>query len=152
VATLGHAPPIGPGGASRVAFSRDGATLLSLDARVYACDLTTGSRQARPPFPPTDLKLLLSCMAVSPDGRTAATGGFPLPHGGVRLWDVASRKLLRVLGGQPDRVTALVFEADGRRLAGWNGRSVQFWDVTSGQLLETRPLQGLIVLPRRSGS
>jgi WD40 repeat protein len=146
VAAFRHDPP--GWGVRSIAFSLDGTTLLSLQTSgVSVVDLA--SRQPRPPFPQTDLAL--QCMAISPDGRTVATGGFlPHPNGDVRLWEVASGTLRRVLSGQPARVTALAFEADGRGLVGWNGRSVQRWDVTSGQLLETRPLRGVIVVPRRS--
>ena len=86
------------------------------------------------------------CVALSPDGRYAASGGQhkalevldPANQDVLRLWDVASGRLLRKLMGHQEVVHHVVFSADSRRLASscWD-RSVRLWDV-SGRLA---PLQ-----------
>lgn len=70
----------------------------------------------------TDFELLspasatsLSCAALSPDGRLAATGGV----GQVNLWEAASGQRLATLKAGRDRVLSLAFSPDGLWL--WAG-------------------------------
>jgi tRNA A-37 threonylcarbamoyl transferase component Bud32 len=82
------------------------------------------------------------CVALSRDGRYAATGGQhkaaegrdPANHDVLRLYDVASGRLLRKLTGHAAVVHHVAFTADGRRLvsSSWD-QSVRVWDV-SGRL------------------
>jgi WD40 repeat protein len=78
------------------------------------------------------------CVALSPDGRHAATAGNDCT---VRLWDAVSGKQLRVLWGHQTGVTAVAFSPDGRRLATASGdRTARLWDAASGKQL--RVLRG----------
>jgi WD40 repeat protein len=65
-------------------------------------------------------------VAYSPDGRTLAwaTG----PEHGIQLWDIATARERRWLGGYPP----LVFAPDGKTLAS-GGRSAIVWDLTEGK-------------------
>ena len=67
-------------------------------------------------------------LAISPDGRTVATGHY---DGSVRLWEVATGKERRCFVGHQDRVRALAFSPDGKRLASASiDTSVLVWAVS----------------------
>jgi WD40 repeat protein len=78
----------------------------------------------------------LYAMAMSPDGQQFATGGV---DGMVRIWDVESGKLIRVLVGHNSYVFGLAWSPDGNTLAstGSFDGSVRLWDARSGRPLRT---------------
>ncbi len=77
-------------------------------------------------------------IALSPDGQllAAAAGGRPV----IEVWDVKERRLLRRLRGHRERITALAFTPDGKRLASsaWDN-TVKFWDVRADQEAHALP-------------
>lgn len=78
-------------------------------------------------------------LALSPDGKTIATGG-GMYDGNIRLWSVNGGPMLRTL--QPNDPTAIVqmsFSADGQTLASVTAYSnlLRLWDVASGRLLRS---------------
>src|SRR5262249_32791468 len=78
--------------------------------------------------------------AFSPDGTRAVTGGF-FPDTGVRLWDVAGRRLIAVLTGHKNMVMALAFSRDGSRaVAAAMDHTARLWDGGTGAPVAT--LQG----------
>lgn len=67
-----------------------------------------------------------------PDGGAVATGH---DDGMVRLWDVASRKLLQEFKGHSKPISALVFSPDGARLASaGEDRAIVLWDAAGKQI------------------
>jgi WD40 repeat protein/mono/diheme cytochrome c family protein len=73
----------------------------------------------------------VSCVAFSPDGKRALSGG---DDGTLRLWDVAGGKELRRFEGHREAVSVVAFSADGRLAAsGGRDRTVRVWDVDGGR-------------------
>ncbi|MFC4590710.1 nSTAND1 domain-containing NTPase [Sphaerisporangium corydalis] len=93
----------------------------------------------------------VQALAVSPDGRTLAVGGF----GAVTLWNVGSRSPLSTrLQGVMGRIRALAFSPDGRLLAaGGADGMIRLWNLPSGtpaapaRLGRTRSVTGLAFSP-----
>jgi len=73
----------------------------------------------------------VQCVAVSPDGKLAATGGSDRI---IRVWDTATMTGKVVLRGHTDTVTALAFAPNSRTLlSGSADRTAHLWDVETGK-------------------
>jgi thiol-disulfide isomerase/thioredoxin/DNA-binding beta-propeller fold protein YncE len=74
----------------------------------------------------------------TPDGSAFVVGGDGGPKGDIRLWDVASGKLLQqfVTGGEP-WFSGAVFLPGGKQLLSWYSaeRNLYLWDVATGQVI-----------------
>ena len=92
------------------------------------------------PGPPAQAELrghggFVKGVAVSPDGRTAATASFDYS---VMLWDIASQKPLRRLEGHEAAVNVVAFLPSGDRIvSGGDDATLRLWDASSGALLHT---------------
>jgi hypothetical protein len=64
------------------------------------------------------IDLKVTCLALSPNGRTLATVGWAPT---IRLWDVARGKERRRLDGHRGTVTSLAWSTDGNTLISGNG-------------------------------
>jgi WD40 repeat protein len=72
----------------------------------------------------------VACVAVSPDGTRAVSGG---ADRGLWVWDLAARRELRCLAGHRDRVCCVGFSPDGRRvLSSALDQTVRLWDLDAG--------------------
>ncbi|WP_170936995.1 MULTISPECIES: caspase family protein [Rhodomicrobium] len=78
-------------------------------------------------------------VAMSPDGRVAAAGGFNRSGGDhwVYLFDTASGKLLRRLGQLKNVIYHLSYSPDGKYLAATlgSGQGLRVWDTATWQLV-----------------
>ncbi len=69
----------------------------------------------------------VACIAISPDGTRAVTGG--ADHG-LWVWDLVNRREIRCLAGHRDRVCCVAFSPDGRRvLSSSLDQTVRLWDL-----------------------
>jgi WD40 repeat protein len=102
-----------------LSLSPDGAVLSAAlaDGRVRHWEVSTSKELAK-----YDGRFV----AYSPDRRTLAWA--PGPAYGIQLWDVATARKRRWLGGDPP----LVFAPDGKTLAS-GGSSGIVWDLTEGE-------------------
>jgi WD40 repeat protein len=118
-----------------LAFSADGGSLAvtSYDTTVRVWDVTTGKERGKCETPGSQALAVLS-----PDGKTAATGGPNHAHA-VLLWDVATGRRRDDFGGHTGPISAITFSPDGKRVAtcSWlRGESeIRLWDAASGRLL-----------------
>lgn len=77
----------------------------------------------------------LYSLALSPDGKTLATGSYDQK---IKLWEVESGKEIRTLSGHNGAIFDLSFRKDGKILASASAdRTVKLWDVASGERRDT---------------
>lgn len=85
-------------------------------------------------------------VSFSPDGRLLASIG--IYGNSIKLWEVASGRLLRQLDSNIPSMAATVnarpfrFSRDGRMVIALADRSIRRWDVDTGRELSATPLQG----------
>jgi WD40 repeat protein/serine/threonine protein kinase len=133
----------------RVVFSPDGKLLVAgagnwPRADIHLWDAATGSEKARLQG---HSHVLLS-LAISPDGKTLASGGLDRT---LRLWDVASGRALRTLRGQPDWTVDAKFSPDGNTLAtGSNFKTVRLWEAASPQAIAAELAEDRALEDRRT--
>jgi WD40 repeat protein len=82
----------------------------------------------------------MDVVAISPDGTLVATGGRADPESVVRLWSMATGKLVRVLRGPSLSLSQsfldLAFSPDGSRIASALGdNTARVWNVATGDQL-----------------
>lgn len=75
------------------------------------------------------------CYELSPDGKSGVSGG---GDDTVRLWDMASGKLLGTLRGHKAPVLSVAFSPDGKKvLSGSWDKTAKLWEVATGRELTT---------------
>jgi WD40 repeat protein len=74
-------------------------------------------------------------VVFSPDGCTALSGSADKT---VKLWELATGKVLRTFIGHSKEVTAVAFSPDGRTmLSGGADSKVTLWDITTGTQIQS---------------
>jgi WD40 repeat protein len=117
------------------AFTPDGRrALVSIVRDLYLIDVANAHvikvthTTARP----------ILCVAIAPDGKTAATGGYDHP---IKLWDPQDVRYMNFMAGHLGPVRAVTFFPDSRTLASASeDNTVRLWDVET--LNEVRSFTG----------
>jgi WD40 repeat protein len=113
-------------------FTPDGGSLVTagVDRTVYFWDTKTWKLQRKLTGQPE----MISTLAISPDGRTLASGGFnditekhPVS---ILMWDLTSGKMVGRMSS-PQMVKSVAFSPDGKLLAAASGQTVRVWAVPS---------------------
>jgi WD40 repeat protein len=77
----------------------------------------------------------VNSVAFSPDGRYALSCN---DYGGLLLWELGTRSLIRRFEGHRGKVRSVAFSPDGRLiLSGGEDESMKLWNVESGQEIRT---------------
>ncbi|GEM_PF-3100722 len=77
----------------------------------------------------------VSSVAVSPDGKVLASG---CQDGSVKLWDLKTGQVQRILLGHALAVNCVTISADGKVVASGSGdKTVKLWNLQTGELLQT---------------
>ncbi|BAY31968.1 WD-repeat protein [Nostoc carneum NIES-2107] len=86
-----------------------------------------------------DAQSLINDVAISPDGKTFATG---VRDNAIKLWDVNSGKLIYTLTGHTAEVRSVTFSPDGKSLAsGSQDGTIKLWNISTGKLIGTLTAQ-----------
>jgi WD40 repeat protein len=127
-------------GVAAVAFTRDGAAILSGGSdTVKLWDAATGRLVHS--FGRIDDDLY-QAIATSPDGRFFVTPGRKMVPGGarypLRVWDLRARRVIRTLDGHTGFARALAYGPDGKIIASaGKDKSIRLWDAGTGKLLRS---------------
>lgn len=120
-----------------VAFSPDGQWLVvSSEVGVTLCNIAVQQKlpdgNAILALRADDANGILRLTFSSDDRRIATAGG----DGLVRVWDVASKRVVRTLSGKLELSAAVRFSHNGNLLAGYGfGNTIKLWDAESGEEL-----------------
>lgn len=125
-----------PAGVSGLAYLPDGKRLAFITSpgwlELWPLDQSSPSVVLKP----VESELELYGLAIAPDGRSLAVGGF---ERGVRIWqDLAGSSPTSSLLEDSSPVSALVYTPDGNMLAAGTSKGlIRLWDPASGLLLRT---------------
>lgn len=75
--------------------------------------------------------LYIRSVCFSPDGKLLATGAEDKL---IRIWDLTTKRIIKILRGHEQDIYSLEFFPDGNRLVSGSGdRTVRIWDLRSSQ-------------------
>jgi WD40 repeat protein len=77
---------------------------------------------------------VIQSVAISPDGKTVASGSSDKT---IKIWHLDTGRLLHTLTGHSKCVHSLAITPDGQMLASCGDQTVKIWNLNTGQLLRT---------------
>ena len=117
---------------SGVILSLTLGAILVLFAQECSIAETNYKTQVVPDIPHSSL---IHSVAFSPDGRQVLSGSEDQT---VKLWDVATGRLVRTFTGHTQQVLCVAFSPDGRHvLSGSWDNSLKLWNSATGQIVHT---------------
>jgi serine/threonine protein kinase/WD40 repeat protein len=118
----------------------DGRTAIGVTSEraLIHWDLNQGTEIQRASL---DREAWVQCVCLSPDCHTVATGNL---DGVIELWNLYTDSLRpRILATERQRIAAVVFSPDGRKLFAAEADKAREWDIASGQQTNVFPGHGL---------
>jgi WD40 repeat protein len=110
-------------------FSSDGKHMVVLSANEKSQTASLWSSNGkRGPWPLEETDELFSAVAFSPDGQRLAG----VSRGKLRLWDVATGKLVGAAAEHPEACFLVSFSPDGKLVA-TNSNSLRVWNLVTGK-------------------
>jgi len=83
---------------------------------------------------------VITILSYSPDGRLIASGS--AKENSIKVWDVASGKIIGKLEGHEAATTALMFSPDGSKLvSSANDNYLMSWDIVNWELIDSVKVQ-----------
>jgi WD40 repeat protein len=113
---------------SAACFTPDGKrAMVAVGQTLFVIDAVSGRIVQRIP---TAVRLI-AAVAVSPDGKTAATGAY---DDTVRIWDLETAMNTKVMTGHVGPVRAVAFLPDGKTLVSASqDNTIRLWDIPSAR-------------------
>ncbi|KAK1465499.1 hypothetical protein CCUS01_07617 [Colletotrichum cuscutae] len=125
----GRAEELRKAGVRSVAFSGDSQTFTAASGNgvIKVWDLKTNQVES---FRGHEEELVVTTMAISPDGRTFA---YALENKGVHIWSMDKKISTRTIMADIDNRVSLSFTTDGRWLASSSENvNIKIWDTLTG--------------------
>ncbi|MDZ7965263.1 MAG: trypsin-like peptidase domain-containing protein [Nostoc sp. DedSLP03] len=85
--------------------------------------------------PESYIKAQVNSVAISPDGKTLASGSY---DNTIKIWNLATGEQIRILKGHYYSVNSVAFSLDGKTLAsGSEDNTIKIWNLITGQEIST---------------